>query len=135
MGEVYRARDARLDREVAVKVLPGDVPGPDRVKRFEREARAAGALNHPNVLTVHDVGTHEGAPYLVTELLSGKTLRERLLEGRLPLPQGRGDRGAAGARALGRAREGDRAPRPQAGQRVPDRRTGGPRSSTSAWPT
>ena len=61
------------------------MPGPDRVKRFEREARAAGALNHPNVVTVHDVGTHEGAPYLVTELLSGKTLRERLQEGRLPL--------------------------------------------------
>ena len=85
MGEVYRARDVRLDREVAVKVLPGDAPGADRVKRFEREARAAGALNHPNVVTVHDVGTHEGAPYLVTELLSGKTLRERLQEGRLPL--------------------------------------------------
>jgi hypothetical protein len=84
MGEVYRARDARLERDVAVKVLPGGVPGPDRVKRFEREARAAGALSHPNVLTVHDVGTHEGAPYLVTELLSGKTLRERLLAGPLP---------------------------------------------------
>ena len=85
MGEVYRARDVRLDREVAIKVLPGGVPEADRVKRFEREARAAGALNHPNVVTVHDVGTHEGAPYLVTELLSGKTLRERLQEGRLPL--------------------------------------------------
>ena len=85
MGEVYRARDARLDREVAVKVLLGDTPGEDRVKRFAREAQAAGALNHPNVVTVHDVGTHEGAPYLVTELLSGETLRERLQEGRLPL--------------------------------------------------
>jgi eukaryotic-like serine/threonine-protein kinase len=85
MGEVYRARDVRLDREVAVKVLPRDVPGADRVKRFEREARLAGSLNHPNVLTVHDVGTYEGAPYLVTELLSGKTLRERLQQGRLPL--------------------------------------------------
>jgi eukaryotic-like serine/threonine-protein kinase len=84
MGEVYRARDVRLDREVAVKVLSDGAPAADRVARFEREARAAGALNHPNVVTVHDVGTHEGAPYLVTELLSGKTLRERLQEGRLP---------------------------------------------------
>jgi RNA polymerase sigma factor (TIGR02999 family) len=84
MGEVYRARDARLGREVAVKVLTGDVPGRDRVARFEREARAAGGLNHPNVLTVHDVGTHEGAPYLVTELLTGQTLRERLQKGALP---------------------------------------------------
>jgi len=83
MGEVYRARDTRLDRDVAVKVLSADVPGPERVKRFEREARAAGALNHPNVLTVHDVGMHEGAAYLVTELLDGKTLSERLREGRL----------------------------------------------------
>jgi serine/threonine protein kinase len=84
MGEVYRARDGRLEREVAVKVLPGDLPPHDRVQRFEREAKAAGALNHPNVLTVHDVGTHEGAPYLVTELLSGRTLRDRLSVGPLP---------------------------------------------------
>jgi Tol biopolymer transport system component len=85
MGEVYRARDVRLDREVAVKVLTGGVPGAERAKRFEREARTAGSLNHPNVVTVHDVGMHEGAPYLVTELLTGKTLRERLQEGRLPV--------------------------------------------------
>ena len=85
MGEVYRARDGRLEREVAVKVLPAGLMDLDRVRRFEREARAAGTLNHPNVLTVHDVGTHEGAPYLVTELLSGRTLRDRLRPGRLPL--------------------------------------------------
>ena len=83
MGEVYRAHDARLDREVAVKVLPGEVSSPERMKRFEREARTAGALNHPNVLTVYDVGSHNGAPYLVTELLDGQTLRERLHGNRL----------------------------------------------------
>jgi eukaryotic-like serine/threonine-protein kinase len=85
MGEIYCARDTRLNREVAVKVLSADVPGPERVKRFEREARAAGALNHPNVLTVHDVGMHEGAAYIVTELLSGETLRQRLGPGLLPV--------------------------------------------------
>ena len=77
MGEVYRARDPRLGREVAVKVLPEDVArDPDRLARFEREARAVAALNHPNILTVYDVGTHEGVPYVVTELLQGETLRE-----------------------------------------------------------
>ncbi len=85
MGEVYRARDPRLGREVAVKVLPEDVGrDPERLARFEREARAVAALNHPNILTVHDVGTHRtaadssaaGTPYVVTELLEGETLRE-----------------------------------------------------------
>ena len=86
MGVVYRARDARLDREVAVKVLPTALSTDvDRLRRFEQEARAAGALNHPNVLAVHDVGTEKGAPYLVTELLEGETLRERLGDGGLPV--------------------------------------------------
>jgi WD40 repeat protein len=77
MGEVYRARDPRLGREVAVKVLPGEVArDPERLQRFEREARAVAALNHPNVLTIFDVGTHEGVPHVVTELLQGETLRE-----------------------------------------------------------
>jgi WD40 repeat protein len=77
MGEVYRALDPRLGREVAVKVLPEEV-GRDveRLARFEREARAVAALNHPSILTVHDVGTHEGTPYVVMELLEGETLRE-----------------------------------------------------------
>ena len=84
MGEVYRARDPRLGREVAVKVLPEEVAGdPERLQRFEREARAVAALSHPNILTVFDVGTHEGAPYVVTELLEGETLRE-LLSRRAP---------------------------------------------------
>jgi Tol biopolymer transport system component len=85
MGEVYRARDPRLGREVAIKVLPAYLcRDPDRLRRFEQEARAAGALNHPNILAVYDVGTHDGAPYLVTELLEGTTLRDRLGGGGLP---------------------------------------------------
>src|SRR5512139_3081626 len=84
MGEVYRARDPRLGREVAVKVLPEEVArDPERLSRFEREAQAVAALNHPNILTIFDVGTHEGVPYVVTELLEGETLRE-LLSRRAP---------------------------------------------------
>ena len=86
MGDVYRAKDVRLEREVAVKVLPADFAAdPDRLRRFEQEARAEGVLNHPNVLTVHDIGTHEGVPFLVTELLEGETLRDHLNRGALPL--------------------------------------------------
>ena len=85
MGEVYRARDSRLGREVAIKVLPPSYCRDlDRLRRFEQEARAASALNHPNILSVYDLGTHEGAPYLVTELLDGATLRDRLRSGALP---------------------------------------------------
>src|SRR5213592_577149 len=85
MGEVYRARDSRLGREVAIKVLPGSFcKDPDRLRRFEQEARAASQLNHPNIVTVHDFGTYEDAPYAVQELLEGETLRERLRTGALP---------------------------------------------------
>ena len=85
MGEVYRARDARLDREVAIKVLPASYSAdPDRLRRFEQEARAAGRLNHPNVMAIYDIGTHEGAPYVVVELLEGATLREKLATGAIP---------------------------------------------------
>jgi serine/threonine protein kinase len=85
MGEVYRARDVRLGRGVAVKVLPPDCwSDPDRLRRFEQEARAAGALNHPNLVTTFDAGEHAGTPYVVFELLEGVTLRQRL--GRGPLP-------------------------------------------------
>src|SRR5258707_660093 len=85
MGEVYRARDTRLNRDVAVKVLPASLAAdPDRLRRFELEARTTGMLNHPNILAVYDVGTHDGAPYLVTELLEGATLRDRLSGGALP---------------------------------------------------
>ncbi len=85
MGEVYRARDSRLGRDVAIKVLAAAVSdAPDRLRRFEQEARAASALNHPNVLVVHDIGQHEGAPYVVSELLDGATLREQLTGAPLP---------------------------------------------------
>jgi Tol biopolymer transport system component len=85
MGEVYRARDPRLGREVAIKVLPASFSAdPDRLRRFEREARAAGLLNHPNITAVYDIGSYEAAPYVVQELLEGVTLRARLARGRLP---------------------------------------------------
>jgi len=88
MGEVYRARDTRLNRDVAIKVLPALAsPEPERLQRFEVEAKAAAALNHPNILSVFQMGTHEGAPYLVSELLDGKTLAESLRRGPLPLRQ------------------------------------------------
>jgi serine/threonine protein kinase/tetratricopeptide (TPR) repeat protein len=85
MGEVYRARDTRLGRDVAIKMLPlAFVSDPDRQRRFEHEARATAALSHPNILAVFDVGAHEGAPYLVEELLEGESLRARLKAGPLP---------------------------------------------------
>jgi eukaryotic-like serine/threonine-protein kinase len=85
MGEVYRARDTRLHRDVAIKVLPAPfAQDPDRLRRFTQEACSAGMLNHPNVLTVHDVGLHEGLPYIVSELVDGMSLRDRLAQGTLP---------------------------------------------------
>lgn len=84
MGTVYRARDERLKRQVAIKILPASVAtDPDRLRRFGREAQSAGALNHPNITAVYDVGSHEGAPYIVTELLEGETLQSRLATGPL----------------------------------------------------
>src|SRR6266487_3481551 len=86
MGEVFRARDTRLNRDVAVKVLPKDfVADADRLRRFVQEAKTLATLNHPNILTIHDAGVHEGAPYLVSELLEGKTLREAMNGSALPL--------------------------------------------------
>jgi eukaryotic-like serine/threonine-protein kinase len=86
MGEVYRARDTRLQRDVAIKALPAAFSSDqERLARFEQEARAAAALNHPNILAVHDVGTDDGSPYIVSELLEGETLRERLDGGALPV--------------------------------------------------
>ena len=87
MGEVYRARDEKLNRDVAIKVLPATFSQEtDRLRRFEQEAQAAGALNHPNILAVYDVGTHDSAPYVVSELLEGETLRERLDAGPMVTP-------------------------------------------------
>jgi serine/threonine protein kinase len=84
MGEVYRARDSRLKREVAIKVLPQAFSrDAERLRRFEQEALATAALNHPNILAVFDIGTSEGAPYVVSELLEGETLRDRLRSGAL----------------------------------------------------
>ncbi len=86
MGEVYRARDSRLKREVAIKVLPQALSlDADRLRRFEQEALATAALNHPNILAVFDIGASEGSPYVVSELLEGETLRERLRSGSIPV--------------------------------------------------
>jgi serine/threonine protein kinase/Tol biopolymer transport system component len=86
MGEVYRARDPRLGREVAIKILPsGTVPDPERLRRFEQEARATAALNHPHILAVFDIGSQDNSPYIVSELLDGETLRARLNTGALPV--------------------------------------------------
>jgi serine/threonine protein kinase len=105
MGEVYRAHDSRLDRNVAVKILPRDFcADQDRRLRFEREARASGQLHHPNVLAILDVGTHDDFPFIVTELLEGESLRQRLQSG--PLPQRKSIEIASQiARGLGAAHE------------------------------
>jgi len=84
MGEVYRASDPRLRRDVAIKVLPAAFAADaGRLRRFEQEALAAASLNHPNILAVYDIGIHDGAPYIVSELLEGGTLRETLAGGAL----------------------------------------------------
>jgi len=86
MGEVYRAHDSRLNRTVAIKVLPAFFSADrDRLQRFAQEARAAAALNHPNILSIFDIGEEQGTPYVVSELLEGETLRERLRNGALPI--------------------------------------------------
>src|SRR5580692_4570586 len=86
MGEVFRARDERLGRDVALKLIrPTSSDNPDHLRRFEQEARAAAALNHPNVLAIYDVGFDGIVPYIVSELLEGKTLRQRLSEGPMPV--------------------------------------------------
>jgi Tol biopolymer transport system component len=86
MGEVYRARDSRLKRDVAIKVLPPDfADDPGRLRRFEHEARAASALKHPNIVTVHEVGSTDGVSWMVTELVEGRSLREVLAKGAMPV--------------------------------------------------
>ena len=105
MGEVYKALDTRLGREVAVKVLPAEFASdPERLRRFEQEARAAAALNHPNILMLHDLGTQNNAPYIVTELLDGETLRQRLRKGAVP-PAKAVELGVQIARGLAAAHE------------------------------
>jgi serine/threonine protein kinase len=84
MGEVYAARDERLGRDVVIKIFPATYAADrDRLRRFDQEARATAALNHPNILAVYDIGTHDGAPYIVSELLKGRTLRDILGHGAL----------------------------------------------------
>src|SRR5436853_3986149 len=81
MGEVYLAEDTRLGRRVALKILPPDMTGDDeRLRRFEQEARASSALNHPNIITIHEVGTHDGTRFIATEFIEGRTLRDHLRE-------------------------------------------------------
>jgi len=105
MGEVYRARDPRLGRDVAIKVLPTALSADvERLQRFEQEARATAHLNHPNILAVHDIGTEDGAFFLVSELLEGETLRERLLAGAVPVRKAI-EYAVAIARGLGAAHE------------------------------
>ena len=85
MGEVYRARDLELGREVAIKILTEKIGlDPDRLRRFQQEARITASTNHPNILAVYDVGTCDGTPFIVSELLEGMTLRDRLRTGPLP---------------------------------------------------
>src|SRR5712691_2911319 len=85
MGEVYRARDPRLSRDVAIKVMAAELAkDAEWLRRFEQEARAAAALSHPNVLAVYDIGKSDGLAYVVTELLEGSTLRDRLVQGPVP---------------------------------------------------
>jgi len=88
MGEVYRARHVRLQREVAIKVLPDDLAAdPERRQRLEREARAASALNHPHIVTIHDIDEQDGQLYIVMELVEGQSLRAALAEGARPVDE------------------------------------------------
>jgi serine/threonine protein kinase len=83
MGVVYRARDTRLGRDVAIKILPASLSkNTDRLTRFERESRAAGSLNHPNILVIHDIGTHQGEPYMVSDFWKAKRCENEWIAGR-----------------------------------------------------
>ena len=120
MGEVYRAKDARLQRTVAIKVLPASFSTePTRLRRFEHEARAAGSLNHPNIVAVYDVGAHDASPYIVTEFLEGQTLRDKLVS-QLSVERATDYATQIASGPRGRARQRHPAPRPQAGKRLRD---------------
>jgi serine/threonine protein kinase len=138
MGEVYRARDTKLGREVAIKTLPAGLSGGEHLARFKREARAASALNHPHICTIYDLCEHGDTPFIVMELLKGDVLSDLLVRGPLGLDQALG-LGVQLAEALEAAHaRGHHPPRYQAGQhlRDPSRRCEdsrlrrGPESST-----
>jgi len=117
MGEVYRARDTRLAREVALKVLsPESVADPERKRRFEQEARAASALNHPNIITIYDIDQVEGVVFIAIECVEGSTLAQRIGRKGLPVREALQVRGPDCGRAGSRAPGGHRAPRPEARQ-------------------
>ena len=126
MGEVYRARDPRLNREVAIKVLPEDFAcDPERIARFEREARAAGALNHPNIISVNDVGRENEKHWIASELVSGETLQRLISRGPLAPRKSNRDRYPNRGWTYGCACRRHRASRSEAGQRHGhSRRTG-----------
>ena len=111
MGEVYRARDTRLGRDVALKVLPlPALTDSDRLQRFEQEARATAALNHPNILALYDIGRSDHGPFIVTELLEGQTLRAVLERGAMPVRRAL-ETAAQVARGLGAAHDRGIVPR------------------------
>ena len=105
MGEVYRAHDSSLGRDVAIKVLPAELSlNTERLQRFEQEARATSVLNHPNILAIFDIGTFEDSPYIVSELLEGETVRDRLVTSAIPARKSI-EYGAQIARGLAAAHE------------------------------
>jgi eukaryotic-like serine/threonine-protein kinase len=133
MGEVVRARDTRLGREVALKILPESFAREsERLVRFEQEARAVAALNHPNILAVFDVGQHNGSPFLVSELLEGETLRAVLNHGALPQRKAI-EYAVQIAQGLAAAHEKGIVHRDLKPRMSSSRRTAESRSSISAW--
>ncbi len=123
MGEVYRARDTRLGRDVAIKTLPsGLAADAERLKRFELEARAASQLSHPNILTIYDIGTADGQPYIVSELLEGENAARASDQGRPAAAKGGRDWRRHCRGAGGRSRARHRASRSQARESVPHAR-------------
>ena len=122
MGIVFRARDTKLERDVAIKVLPRNLAeDPEALARFEREAKAVAALSHPNILAIHDFGREEGTVYAAMELLEGETLRQRLQDGALPTRKAIEIALEIAAGLAAAHDKGDRPPRPEAGERVPPR--------------